>query len=55
MYKFSSPRDVTKHIKQKHLQHISELSDIRCNICDERFSCKMHLQQHAIDVHATVT
>ncbi|KAL6228990.1 hypothetical protein BDW75DRAFT_235532 [Aspergillus navahoensis] len=54
-YKFSSPGDVTKHIKRKHLQYISVLSDISCNICDKRFSCKMHLQRHAIDVHATVT
>ncbi|KAL2783868.1 hypothetical protein BJX66DRAFT_317676 [Aspergillus keveii] len=54
-YKFSSSGDFSKHIKRKHLRHISEPSDIRCNICDERFSHKMHLQRHAIDVHATVT
>jgi hypothetical protein len=54
-YKFASHGDVTKHIKRKHLRHISTLSDIRCNICDEQFACKMHLQRHAIDIHSTVT
>lgn len=54
-YKFSSHGDVTKHIKQKHLRHISTQSDIRCNVCDEIFLCKMHLQQHAFDMHLTVT
>lgn len=54
-YKFASHGDVTKHIKRKHLRHISTPSDIRCNICDEQFSCKMHLQRHAIDIHSTVT
>jgi hypothetical protein len=54
-YKFASHGDVTKHIKRKHLRHISALSDIRCNVCNEQFSCKMHLQRHAIDIHSTVT
>ncbi|THC92685.1 hypothetical protein EYZ11_007824 [Aspergillus tanneri] len=54
-YKFSSHGDVTKHIKRKHLRHISTQSEIRCNVCDELFSCKMHLQRHAFDMHATVT
>ncbi|KAJ6166764.1 hypothetical protein N7470_002211 [Penicillium chermesinum] len=54
-YKFSSHGDVTKHIKRKHLRHISTQSEIRCNVCDEIFSCKMHLQRHAFDMHSTVT
>ncbi|PLN74657.1 hypothetical protein BDW42DRAFT_189660 [Aspergillus taichungensis] len=54
-HKFSSHGDVTKHIKRKHLRHISTQSDIRCNVCDEFFSCKMHLQRHAFDLHLTVT
>lgn len=54
-YKFSSHGDVTKHIKRKYLRHISMQSEIRCNVCDELFSCKMHLQRHAFDKHATVT
>ncbi|KAL4891366.1 hypothetical protein BDV59DRAFT_203545 [Aspergillus ambiguus] len=54
-YKFSSHGDVTKHIKRKHLRHISTQYEIRCNVCDELFSCKMHLQRHAFDMHATVT
>lgn len=54
-YKFSSHGDVTKHIKLKHLRHISTQSDIRCNVCDKIFSCKMHLQRRAFDMHLTVT
>ncbi|KAI2959645.1 hypothetical protein CBS147352_10781 [Aspergillus niger] len=54
-YKFSSHGDVTKHIKRKHLRHISTQSEIRCNVCDQIFSCKMHLQRHAFDMHSTVT
>jgi hypothetical protein len=54
-YKFASHGDVTKYIKWKHLQHISILSDIQYNICNEQFACKMHLQRHAIDIHLTVT
>jgi hypothetical protein len=54
-YKFSSHGDVTKHIKRKHLRHISTQTEIRCNVCDKLFSCKMHLQRHAFDMHATVT
>jgi hypothetical protein len=55
MYKFANHGDVMKYIKWKYLQHISTLSDIWCNVCDEQFACKMHLQRHAIDIYLTVT
>lgn len=42
-YKFSSHGNVTKHIKRKHFRGISPQSKIRCNVCDELFSCEMHL------------
>ncbi|PLB49659.1 hypothetical protein P170DRAFT_356643, partial [Aspergillus steynii IBT 23096] len=54
-YRFSSYGDITKYIKRKYLCHISTQSEIKCDVCGEIFSCKMHLQRHAFDIHSTVT
>lgn len=54
-YSFYSSGDLTRHFKRKHLQHIKEGDQLRCNLCQVRLTDKMHLQRHADDVHGTVS
>ena len=51
---FSSHRDVSKHVKRKHLQNLASSAIIACNVCDKKFAEVMHFQRHANDSHSTV-
>ncbi|KAJ5084765.1 hypothetical protein NUU61_009344 [Penicillium alfredii] len=53
--RFASYRDITKHIKRKHLQNLVLSTMITCNVCDKKFAEVMHFQRHANDSHSTVT
>ncbi|KAK2740142.1 hypothetical protein FQN57_006257 [Myotisia sp. PD_48] len=53
--KFSKHSAVTKHIQRRHLQYIEPGDRVVCQLCDVTLEHKMHLQNHAIMVHSTVT
>ena len=55
MQRFSSHRDVSKHIKRKHLQNLASSTVIAYNVCDKKFAEVMHFQRYASDCHSTVT
>lgn len=55
---FHTPGDLSKHFRRRHLSHISHTShdaSLRCAVCDMRLTSKMHLQNHAMRVHGTVS
>ncbi|KAF2177343.1 hypothetical protein K469DRAFT_742556 [Zopfia rhizophila CBS 207.26] len=52
---FSTPGDLSKHFKRKHLKHIKEGDSLGCKLCQVSLAHKMHLQQHALEVHGTVS
>ncbi|KAF2685708.1 C2H2 finger domain protein [Lentithecium fluviatile CBS 122367] len=54
-YSFYTSVDLSKHFKRKHLQHIKEGDELRCNLCQVCLDSKMHLRRHALDVHGTVS
>ncbi|CAJ2507922.1 Uu.00g091080.m01.CDS01 [Anthostomella pinea] len=55
MYEFYTPRDLTKHFKRKHLSLLAQDSKPEYKVCDFTLSSKMHLQNHALRVHGTVS
>jgi hypothetical protein len=55
VHSFSSPSDLTKHFKRKHLAHLNEEDCSGCDLCEVGLTNKMHLQRHAYDVHGTVS
>lgn len=54
IYPFSSPGDLSRHFRRKHLNHFKEGERLSCKLCKVPFVDKMHLQRHAIDAHGTV-
>ncbi|KAF2676861.1 hypothetical protein K458DRAFT_379389 [Lentithecium fluviatile CBS 122367] len=54
-YSFHTSGDLSKHFKRKHLQHIKEGDQLRCNLCRVDLEDEMHLRRHAHDVHGTVS
>jgi len=55
IYSFSSPGDLTKHFKKKHLKKVEEGEVPECKICSILLDHKMHLQNHALRIHGTVS
>jgi hypothetical protein len=55
IHPFSSPGDLSKHFRRKHLKHFEEGKRLSCKLCKVPLVHKMHLQRHAIDVHGTVS
>jgi len=55
VYAFSSPSDLTKHFKKKHLRRVDEGEAPECRICSIPLDHKMHLQNHALRIHGTVS
>lgn len=52
---FSSPSDVSKHFKRKHLKHVKPDEQPLCEICQISLDDRTHLQRHALAVHGTVS
>ena len=52
---FSTPGDLSKHFRRRHLQHIKEGDSLGCKLCQVSLAHKMHLQRHALEVHDTVS
>ena len=55
VYSFSSPSDLSKHFKKKHLKKVEEGEDPECKLCKMSLDHKMHLQNHALRIHGTVS
>ena len=55
VYSFASPGDLTKHFKRKHLSNIRGGDWIRCKVCRMSLEHKMHLRNHALKIHETVS
>ena len=55
IYSFSSPGDLTKHFKKKHLKKVEEGGAPECKICSIPLDHKMHLQNHALRIHGTIS
>lgn len=54
-YDFSAPSALTRHFKRKHLQYIDDDSATECSLCELPLKHKMHLQNHALRIHGTVS
>jgi hypothetical protein len=52
---FGTPGNLSKHFGRKHLKHIKSGKGLCCNLCKVALSDKMQLQQHAQDIHGTVS
>jgi hypothetical protein len=55
IHPFSTPGDLSKHFGRKHLKHIKSGESVSCNLCKVLLSDKMHMQQHAEEIHGTVS
>ncbi|KAF1935123.1 hypothetical protein EJ02DRAFT_471417 [Clathrospora elynae] len=52
---FGTPGNLSKHFERKHLKHIESGKGLSCNLCKVPLLDKMHLQQHAQEIHRTVS
>jgi hypothetical protein len=55
VYSFTSPGDLTKHFKQKHLANYRTGDRLEYKVCQMSLDHKMHLQNHAAKIHGTVS
>ena len=55
IYSFSLPSDLSKHFKKKHLKKVEEGEAPECRLCKMSLDHKMHLQNHALKIHGTVS
>jgi hypothetical protein len=54
VHEFFGPTDLTRHLK-RHLNKMRNGDKIHCHVCDMPLDHKMHLQNHALSVHGTVS
>lgn len=52
---FYTPGDLTKHFRRRHLSRIKEDETLTCQVCELPLEHKMHIQNHALRVHGTVS
>jgi hypothetical protein len=55
IHPFGIPGNLSKHFGRKHLKHVKSGKGLSCNLCKVPLSGKMQLQQHAQDIHGTVS
>ncbi|KAH9903876.1 C2H2 finger domain protein [Xylariomycetidae sp. FL2044] len=55
IHEFYTSGDLTRHFKRKHLSLFKLDSAPECKVCDLTLSSRMHLQNHALRVHGTVS
>lgn len=58
IHKFYTSGDLSKHFRRRHFSYISDAShntSLRCAVCDMSLTGKMHLRNHALRVHGTVS
>jgi hypothetical protein len=55
VYSFASSGDLSKHFKWKHLSNGKAGQRFECKVCRMSLEHKMHLQNHALKIHGTVS
>jgi hypothetical protein len=53
IHSFSTPGDLSKHFKRKHLSNCEPRP--QCKVCKMKLEHKMHLHRHALEIHGTVS
>lgn len=52
---FYTSGDLSKHFRRKHLSKLQAGDSSHCRVCDMTLQHKMHLQNHALKIHGTVS
>ena len=55
IHEFHSPSDLTKHFRRRYLRNFRDDVTIQCPVCKLPLEHKMHLQNHALRIHGTVS
>lgn len=55
VYSFRTSGDLSKHFRRKHLSNLGVNQRIECKLCSVSLEHKMHLQNHALSIHRTVS
>ena len=55
VYRFGTPGDLSKHFRRRHLENIREDDTVECGVCNMPLDDKIHLQNHALRIHVTVS
>ncbi|KAK3687910.1 C2H2 finger domain protein [Podospora appendiculata] len=55
IHEFFTSGDLSKHFRRKHLLHLRDGDKIQCWVCNMHLDHKMHLQNHALRVHGTLS
>lgn len=53
--RFHSPGDLSKHFRRSHLAHIGADDTFACVLCGVTLVGRMHVQNHALRIHGTVS
>ncbi|KAK1707756.1 C2H2 finger domain protein [Colletotrichum acutatum] len=54
-HEFYTSNDLTKHFRNKHLSKVADGERPECKVCKMTLEHKMHLQNHAMRIHGTVS
>ncbi|KAK2778403.1 C2H2 finger domain-containing protein [Colletotrichum kahawae] len=54
-HEFYTSNDLTKHFRKKHLSKVADGDRAECKVCRLPLDHKMHLQNHAMRIHGTVS
>ncbi|KAI3532108.1 C2H2 finger domain-containing protein [Colletotrichum abscissum] len=54
-HEFYTSNDLTKHFRRKHLSKVADGDRSECKVCKMTLDHKMHLQNHALKIHGTVS
>lgn len=54
-HRFSTPGDLTKHFKHRHLKKFNDREGEKCNLCRIHLGNVMAMQRHAFDRHGTLS
>ncbi|KAK4119399.1 C2H2 finger domain-containing protein [Parathielavia appendiculata] len=52
---FYTSSDLSKHFRRRHLSNLRDSDEIECQVCCIPLDNKMHLQNHALRIHGTVS
>lgn len=55
IHELYSPSDLSRHFQRKHLSHLQDIDEIQYQVCNMELKHKMHLQNHTLQIHGTVS
>ncbi|KAI3326690.1 C2H2 finger domain protein [Xylariaceae sp. AK1471] len=55
LHEWYSPQDLSKHFRRRHLSRIQNDDRVDCRVCEITLDHKNHFQNHAMQVHGTVS